>query len=191
MHFIGTMKKSLLLITSIALLFASCDPALPEEEPTEAEKQMVTTEMTWQLDSVLVVRNYLQVGESKKMLHPEDGIDIWSYTMYPCSYSFPEDLYFINEYSGEVISLYKEFNKGYCKYICTYNNNVISGGYLCYYRNFFTFSGVGRGGWVEFMLREASTNWDTEVWTCTYNSEEDYNTGEVIERRVEFYSRTK
>ena len=185
------MKKTLLLITSLALLFASCDPVQPEEEPTEAEKQMVTTEMTWQLDSVLVIKNYMQAGETRQMLHPEDGIDIWSYTMYPCTYSFPQDLCFTNELSGKTIFPYKEFGGGFCKYICTYEESVISAGYLCYYKGLFTFYGVGRGGWVEFMIREADTNWDTEVWTCTFNAEEDYDTGAVRERRTEYYSRTK
>lgn len=37
---------------------------------------------------------------------------------------------------------------------------------------------------------EASTNWDTEVWTCAYNPIEE-DDGTVTERNVEYYSRVK
>ena len=191
LHYIGTMKQTLLTIAAAALLFAACDPLALEEEPTAAEKLMVTTEMTWTLDSVLVIYNYQLPGEARQMLYPEDGIDIWSYTMYPCTYNFPNDLYFTDEFSGKKVYLSKEFGKGYCKYICTYKNNIISGGYLCYYKDYFTFQGVSQGGWAEFMIREADTNWNVDVWTCTYNAQEDYETGDVLERCVEYYSREK
>ena len=185
------MKKIAILLTLAAVLLTACNQLLPEEEPTEQEQQMVPEEMTWKLDSVLVINNYRMINESRQMLHPEDGIDIWSYTLYPCTFSFPEDLYFTSEYSGEKIYLQKEFNKSYCKFTCTYENSIVSGGYLCYYKDYFTFSGVSSAGWMVFMIREADTNWDADVWTCAYNAEEDYDTGAVIERRIEYYSRVR
>ena len=185
------MKKIAILLTLVTLLFAACDPQLPEEEPTEQEKRMVQTEMTWRLDSVQSIHNWREPDESSVILRPEDGIDIWSFTFYPCTYHFPDDLVFVNELSGEKLYMAKEFNKGYCKYTCTYEGTIISAGYLCYYKDYFAFSGVKQGGWVEFMIREADTNWNTNVWTCSYNAEEDYDTGAVIERCTEFYSRVK
>ena len=182
------MKKFFVLMAVWALLFVACNPVDPEDEPTEKEKQMVQTEMTWQLDSMLVIYNYQTAKETREMFHADD-LDIWSYTFYPCTYHFPKDLYFTNEMTGEVIYLAKEYNKDFCKYICTYEGTVISAGYLRYYNDYFTMDGVRPGGWVEFMIREANTNWNTEVWTCTYNASEDYETGAVLERDIEYYSR--
>jgi len=51
-------------------------------------------------------------------------------------------------------------------------------------------SGMQQGGWVDFLLREASTDWNTDVWTCAYNAEADED-GTVLERNVEYYSPVK
>jgi len=182
------MKKTFALLAVLALFAFACNPVDPEDEPTEKEKQMVRAEMTWQLDSMLVIYNYQSSTESREMLHA-DELDVWSYTFYPCTYRFPKDLCFINEMTGETFYFAKEYNKDFCKYICTYKGTVISAGYLRYYNNLFTMDGLRTGCWAEFMIREADTNWNTEVWTSTYNAVEDYDSGKVQERHVEYYSR--
>ena len=184
------MKKTLLLLALLTAVLASCNHVDPEDEPTEKEKKMVGTEMTWTLDSVLVIYNYKTSRETSMMLHPEDGLEIWSYTFYPCTYKFSKDFCFVNEMTGETVWMADEYNKDYCKYIFTYEGEVYAGGYLCYYDDFFMFNGLKEGGWVDVMLREADTNWNVPVWTCAYNDLEDSD-GNVLERYVEYYSRTK
>lgn len=186
------MKKIILLLSLCAILFAACDPFYNEEEdePTAKEQQMVTEEMTWTLDSMLVIYDYRQIGETRQMLYPSDGIDVWSFTFYPCTYKFPEDLSFTNEITGEVLNISKEYNKDFCKFICTSDGSTISAGYLCYYRDFFTFNGLMTDGWMVFMIREANTNWDTDVWTSAFNAVE-YDNGIVAERHIEYYSRVQ
>ena len=184
------MKRALLLLAAFAAVLVSCNPVDPEDEPTEKEKQMVPAEMTWELDSVLVIYDYHTSEESSEMLYPSDGIDIWSYTFYPYTYHFPKDLCFTNEMTGESIYLAQEYKQDFCKYICTYQGGIISAGYLCYYRDLFTFNGVQEGGWVEFMIRETDTNWEVPVWTCSFNVVED-DSGYVHERHTEYYSRRR
>lgn len=183
------MKKILLLLAALACLLVSCEPFNDDDEPTAAEKKMIPSEMTWRLDSVLVIYNYNTPAETSEMLYPSDGLDVWSYTFYPCTYQFPKDLCFEGEMSGETIWMSKSYNKDFCKYICTYEGTIISAGYLRYYRDFFTFDGIKDGGWVDFMLREADTNWNVKVWTLSYNAEEELD-GTVLERDIEYYSRT-
>ena len=100
------------------------------------------------------------------------------------------DLCFTSEMTGESIYPAKEYKQDFCKYICTYKGTVISAGYLCYYRDLFTFNGVQEGGWVEFMIRETDTNWEVPVWTCSFNVVED-DSGYVHERHTEYYSRRR
>ena len=184
------MKKIAILLTLVAVLFAACDPQLPEEEPTEQEKMMVPAEMSWRLDSIMNVYNYQTPYESSRIIRPEDGLDVWTYTFYPSTYQFPEEMVFVNEMTGKEVNMRQQYGKDYCKYITTYKDNVISAGYLCYYKDFFTFNGLQLGGWMEFMIREADTNWDVEVWTSTFNTEETLE-GEVLSRRTEYYSRVR
>jgi hypothetical protein len=68
--------------------------------------------------------------------------------------------------------------------------DIISAGYLCYYKDFFTFSGMQQGGWIEMMLREADTKWDSDVWTCSFDAEVELD-GTVVERNIEYYSRVR
>ena len=184
------MKKIWLLLTLCSLCFVSCNILNPEDDPTELEKAMVKTEMTWTLDSVLVVYNYQSPDEYSEMLYPSDGIGTWSYTFYPSSYRFPKELCFVNGMTGEAVYPSKEYDNDYCKYICTSGDGVFSAGILCYYNTFFTFSGIQQDGWVEFMMREANVNWNVDVWTCTFNASEDLN-GTVLERDTEYYSRVR
>ena len=82
----------------------------------------------------------------------------------------------------------EQFNEGYCKYLCTYYGEPVAAGYLTYYKDKFTFYGLQQGGWIEFMMREADTDWDKEVWTVAYNTNVDFD-GTVLERCIEYYSR--
>ena len=183
------MKKIVMLLFLVVVLVSSCIEKF-NDTPTETEKQMVPTEMTWKIDSMLVVRDIHSPTQTSEMLYPSEGLIEWSYTFYPCTYQFPKDLCFTNEMSGETTYMYKEYNKNYCKYICTYQNEVISAGYLCYYNSYFTFNGLQQGGWVEFMMREANTQWDVPVWTVAYDASVSPD-GFVLERCYEFYSRVK
>ena len=152
---------------------------------------MVTEEMTWQLDSIMVITNYQTAKEESYIVYPGEELPRWSYTFYPCKWTFPEDLYFVNAYTEERVYLSREFAQEFCKYICKSDGEIVSAGYLCYYRDFFTFNGLQSNGMMQFMIREAETDWrTTEVWTCTYNPTET-DDGIVLERNIEFYSRVK
>ena len=177
-----------LLLAVCAASLIACDPLDPEDKPTKKEQEMVKTEMTWELDSMLVYVNPVGEEPYSEMLYPSDGIDIWSFTFYPCTYHFPKDLCFVSEWTGETIYLAKEYKQDYCKYICTYEGQVISAGYIGYYNEYFMFNGLKEGGWVDVMIREADTNWDVKVWTVSYDVvvEDD---GTVRERCTEYYSR--
>ena len=189
------MKKCVFAcLAALACVVVACQKDDPEEEivdPTNKEQQMVKAEMTWRLDSVLVINNYKTAAETSYVVYPgSPEFPGWSYTFYPCTYKFPADLSFVNGFSGEPFQLAQEYAQDFCKYICTSGGNIVAAGYLCYYREFFTFNGFQNNGGMQFMLREASTNWDAEVWTCAYNPIEEYD-GTVTERNVEFYSRVK
>ena len=178
-----------MLVSLLVVLVSSCIEQF-SDKPTDAEKQMVTTEMTWQIDSMLVITDIHSSSETSVMYYPSQGIDSWSYTFYPCTYKFPKDLCFTNEMTGETTYMYKAYDKDYCKYVCTFQNRVVAAGYLCYYNNYFTFNGLQEGGWVEFMMREASTDWNVPVWVSAYDSSVSPD-GVVLERCYEFYSRVK
>ena len=190
--------KYVLAISLVAILFlAGCkkdDPTPepdPENQPTKAEKDMIPTEMTWALDSTLYIYNYQQTDESSEMIHKGEGLADVVYTFYPYTYRFPSDLYFVGEMGGDTIYLAKEYDEDYCKYICKYHGDIIAAGKLWYYKDdYFTFSGYKAGGWVEFMMREADTNWNVDVWTSAYNDTET-DDGIVLERHVEYYSRVR
>ena len=158
--------------------------------PTAKEKAMVPAMMRWQLDSVLVINNPGTLIETYQMLYAGQDTYQWTYTFYPCTYQFPDDLVFYSEYDGEAYQMSKEYTEDYCKYVTTLGGEVISAGYLCYYNDFFTFSGQKQGGWIEMMLREADTKWDSDVWTCAFDAEVELD-GTVIERNIEYYSRVR
>ena len=166
-------------------------PEEPEEQgPTQKEKDMIPTEMMWQLDSVLVIFNPGTPIETYTMLYAGQDTYQWTYTFYPYTYKFPDDIVFYSEFDGEAYQMSKEYTQDYCKYITTMGGEIISAGYLCYYRDVFTFSGMQQGGWVEFMLREADTKWDSDVWTCAFDAEVELD-GTVVERNIEYYSRVR
>ena len=150
-------------------------PVDPEEEqgPTQKEKDMIPTEMMWQLDSVLVIFNPGTPIETYRLLYAGQDTYQWTYSFYPYTYKFPEDLIFTSEWDEEAYVISERYAEDYCKYTCTLDGEIIAAGYLCYYRDLFTFSGVKQDGMVEFMIREADTKWDSDVWTCAYNSEVD------------------
>ena len=194
MHLISMKKTIYLLLAVLGCFMVSCDPPQdPEEEdaPTAREQAMVTEEMTWQLDSILVIKNYQTAREESYIVYPGEEYPSWSYTFYPCTWTFPEDMYFVNAYTEERVFLSREFAQAFCKYICKSDGEIVSAGYLCYYRDFFTFNGLQSNGMIQFMIREAETDWrTTEVWTCTFNPTET-DEGVVLERNIEFYSRVK
>lgn len=185
----------------VALMLAACTfetdnpivvPEEPEEQgPTQKEKDMIPSEMIWQLDSVLVIYNPGTPMETRQMLIAGQDTYQWTYNFYPCTYKFPDDLVFNSEFEDEPYQMSKEYTEDYCKYTCTYNDEIISAGYLCYYKDdLFTFSGMQQGGWVDFMLREADTTWDSDVWTCAFDAEVELD-GTVVERDIEYYSRLR
>lgn len=190
-----TMKYFSILAV-FACLFAACqnydNPIEPDPEPegpTMKEKNMVKEQMTWRLDSVLVIYNYQQPNETRQMLYAGIDTEQWSYTFYPCDYQFPDNLVFNDDLEpGSTFKLSERFSEEYCKYLCTYYGQPVSAGYLTYYEDSFTLYGLQQGGWVQFMIREADTNWDTEVWTVAFNANVDFD-GTVLERNIEYYSR--
>ena len=192
-----TMKY--FMVAAFVCLLAACTndaydnavviPDEPEREqgPTQKEKDMIPTEMMWQLDSVLVIHNPGTLIETYNLLYAGQDTYQWTYSFYPYTYKFPEDLIFYNEWEDEAHVISEQYAEDYCKYTCTVGGEIISAGYLCYYRDLFTFSGVKQDGMVEFMIREADTKWDSDVWTCSYDSEVDLD-GTVLERTIEYYS---
>ena len=193
--------KYFMMVAFVCLLAACTNDAIdnavvipvePEEEqgPTQKEKDMIPTEMMWQLDSVLVIFNPGTLIETYRMLYAGQDTYQWTYSFYPYTYKFPEDLIFFNDWEEEAYVISERYGEDYCKYTCTLGDEIISAGYLCYYRDMFTFSGVQQGGLVEFMIREADTKWDSDVWTCAYDSEVDHD-GTVLERTIEYYSRVR
>ena len=194
-----TMKY--LSMAAFAFILAACTngisdnpivvPEEPEEQgPTQKEKDMIPSEMIWQLDSILVIYNPGTPIETSRMLYAGQDTYQWTYNLYPCTYKFPDDLVFYSEFDDEAYQMSKEYNQDYCKYITTMGDEVVSAGYLCYYNDFFTFSGIQQGGWVEFMLRETDTKWDSDVWTCAFDAEVELD-GTVLERDIEYYSPVK
>lgn len=167
-------------------------PVDPEEEqgPTQKEKDMIPTEMMWQLDSVLVIHNPGTLIETYNLLYAGQDTYQWTYSFYPYTYKFPEDLIFTSEWDEEAYVISERFAEDYCKYTCSLDGEIIAAGYLCYYRDMFTFSGVKQDGMVDFMIRDADTKWDSDVWTCSYDSEVEFD-GTVLERTIEYYSRVR
>ena len=186
----------LFLMATIVCLFSACtndvydNPVEPQDGPSAKEKAMVPSMMMWQLDSMLIIDNPGTLIESSQMLIA--GIDTyqWTYTFYPCTEKLPDGIVFQSEFEDESINVSEAYTQDYCKYVCTESGEAISAGYLCYYRDMFTFSGLQQGCWVEFKIREASTNWNTDVWTCTYDSSVAPD-GTVEERTIEYYSRVR
>ena len=83
-------------------------PEEPEEQgPTQKEKDMVQTEMIWQLDSVLVIYNPGTPIETYRMLIAGQDTYQWTYNFYPCDYKFPDDIVFYSEYDGDALSMPK------------------------------------------------------------------------------------
>ena len=180
-----------------ACLLAACtidtpdNPVNPEQDgPTAKEKAMVPNMMMWQLDSMLIINNPGTLIEFSQMLYA--GIDTyqWTFTFYPCTEKLPDGIIFESEFDDETINVSEAYTQDYCKYVCTESGEVISAGYLCYYNDYFTFSGLQQGCWVEFKLREASTNWNTDVWTNAYNASVAHD-GTVEERVIEYYSQVR
>ena len=191
MHLLSMKKTIYLLLAVLGCAMVACDPPSDQDfEPTAKEQAMVKAEMTWQLDSILVITNYQTAKEESCIVYPGEELPRWSYTFYPCTWTFPDDLYFVNAYTEEKVFLAREFAQEFCKYICKSGGEIVGAGYLCYYRDFFTFNGLQSNGMMQFMIREASTDWNSDVWTCTYNPTEG-DDGTVYERNIEFYSRVK
>ena len=167
-------------------------PIPPEEEegPTQKEQAMVPAEMMWQLDSVLVIYDPGTPIETYRMLYAGQDTYQWTYSFYPYTYKFPEDLVFYSEWDGEPTQMSTRYDEDYCKYTCTSGGEIVAAGYLRYYRDKFTLSGLQQGGWVEFMIRDAEAKWDTDVWVSAYNSSEEVD-GTVLERTIEYYSRVR
>ena len=158
-----------------------------QDGASDLEKAMVKEQMTWRLDSTLVIYNYQKPNETREMVYPKENEPTWAYTFYPSAYKFPSDLIFHDEEdnSYQISELY---NDDHCKFIFSVGDQIISAGYLCYHNGQFTFNGVDNEGWIVFMMREADTDWSVETWTCTFNVSVD-DDGTVLERNIEYYSR--
>ena len=77
---------------------------------------MVKEQMTWRLDSVLVIYNYQQPNETRQMLYAGIDTEQWSYTFYPCDYQFPDNLVFNDDLEpGSTFKLSERFSEEYCK----------------------------------------------------------------------------
>ena len=190
-----TMKYYLMAVCVCFLASCTMDnydnPVEPVPDgPTAKEKAMVPAMMRWQLDSVLIINNPGTLIETYQMLYAGQDTYQWTYTFYPCTYQFPDDLVFYSEFDGDAFQMSKEYNEDYCKYTCTVGEEIISAGYLFYYRDTFAMRGMQQGGWVDYRIREASTDWNTDVWTCTYDAEVELD-GTVLERDIEYYSPVK
>lgn len=192
-----TMKKIgvMLMAAIVAFGMTACskdDNAVEpvEDGPTAKEKAMVPSMMRWQLDSMQVIGYPGSLIETSQMLIAGQDTYQWTYTFYPCTEKLPDGIIFQSEFDGSSTNVSEEYTEDYCKYVCTEGGEVIAAGYLCYYRDKFTFSGLKQGCWMEFMIREASTNWDTDVWTSTYDSSVALD-GTVEERIIEYYSPVK
>lgn len=184
------MKKAFFVLLSMAVLFVSCNKE--EDGPTKKDQSLILEEMTWHLDSILVIHHYQTPDEESYVLHESDGIYTWSYTFYPWEYKFPKDLYCVNVWSGDTIYLADEYSENYCKYICTdENNHFQSGGYVKFYDDLFMLSGLKSDGMIEVCIaNDYGRNWNEPVWTFTYNPIEE-DDGTVTERHVQYYSRVR
>jgi len=188
------MKKTVFVLLAICALLTSCNK--DNDKPTKKEKNMVKEEMTWKLDSVKVIYNYQTSQEESFVVHEGEGLSFGSYTFYPWEYQFPSDLTVQNVMTGKITSLAEKYSDNYCKYIAqNRDGEFLSGGYLCYYtdkdrNDHFSLMGIKADGMAEMRVVEAEAQWDTQVWTITYNPSEDVD-GTVLERRVEYYSRVR
>ena len=182
--------KKIILFSLLALLVACNNHEDPEILiPTEKEKNMVTEVMAWQLDSILDILYYGQPNETRQMCYPSDGIDVITYTLYPCTWQFPEEMSCTNAMTGET-EYYKDLYadaRDFCKYTCAYEGEIISAGYLMYYDDLFAFNGTKKNGMMEFRLLETE-GWKGDVWELAYNPTETED-GIIIERNIEYYSR--
>lgn len=184
------MKKTALLVLALCAVLMGCNRE-PEDGPSKKERKMVKEEMTWTLDSVLVVYDYQTDHEQSFMLRKDEGLITWSFTFYPYTYTFPAELTAFNGMSGDVISYAEQYSEPYCKYICSDDQGIfLSAGYMCYYNDMFCLRGMKSDGTLEMRVVDANTNWNEPVWTITFNPVvmED-NT--IQEHRVEYYSRVK
>ncbi|MBO4557071.1 MAG: hypothetical protein J5693_00515 [Bacteroidales bacterium] len=184
------MKRFFLVVAAAAALFTSC---LKEESyaPTAMEKAMVPEQMTWVLDSITVYYNFAMPEQTIQTVRESDGLDIMSYTFYPYTYSFPEDMYFESESSGEKVYLAKEYKDDFCKFTAALaDGTIFSAGYLCYYRDLFTFNGLKSGAWAVFFIVNADPVWTNPVWTLAYDPIVT-DDGQVLEHRVEYYHRVE
>jgi hypothetical protein len=185
-------EKLIIFVSFVTMFMVACNAPDPDPilEPTEEEKQMIPAEMSWRLDSMLVISNYQSLKETSEMIYPGDNLYQVIYTFYPYTYRFPSDLCFVHDFDHSRVYLSTLYDSDFCKYICTYGGEIVAGGYLCYYRDLFCFSGTKKGAWIDFMLRETTLDWDADVWTLTYNAEETDN-GEILTRCTEYYSKVK
>lgn len=180
----------------VACLFVACtydNPVAPEPEqdgPTPKEKAMVPQQMTWKLDSSLIIFNPGTPIETCTMMYANEDIPELVYTLYPYEYQFPADLVFFSDWDGEAYPLYQYYNEDYCKYLCTIYGEPLAAGYLVYFKDMFTFRGMKQGGWVEFMIRETDPNWNSDVWTLSFDSSVEPD-GTVLVREIEYYSRVE
>ena len=184
--------KKLILFSLLALLVACNNHEDPEIlVPTEKEKNMVTETMMWQLDSILDILHYEQPNEARQMFYPSDGIFVITYTLYPSTWQFPEDLNCTNVMTGETL-YYKDLYadaRDFCKYTASCEGEMVSAGYLMYYNDLFTFNGTKTNGMMEFRILETE-GWHDNLWELAYNAEET-DDGIVIERCIEYYSRVR
>lgn len=184
------MKKILFFALALSAILFSCNRE-NENEPSKKERNMVKEEMTWKLDSMLVIYNYQTPEEESFVVIAGEQIAPWTYTFYPYKYQFPADLYAVNVMVGDTVFFADKYPEKYCKYSHhDVDGSFMSAGYLCYYNGeLFMLRGTKADGTLDTRIVDASTNWDTPVWTITYNPQEDDDV--VYERRVEYYSRVK
>ena len=137
------MKKIVMMLMAAIVAFGmtacneSDNPVEPVEDgPTAKEKAMVPSMMMWQLDSMLIINYPGSLIETYQMLYA--GIDTyqWTFTFYPCTEKLPDGIIFQSDYDDYSINVSEEYNKDYCKYVCTESGEIISAGYLCYYRDY-------------------------------------------------------
>ena len=179
-----------MLMLAICAIAFSCNRN-EEDQPSRRDRNMVKEEMTWALDSTLVIYNPNTPQEQRIMLHKEDGMFTWSYSFFPYKYQFPTNLTGVNVMSGETFHYADKYPEAYCKYArLDSDGSFTAGGYICFYKDdLFMFRGTKINGELDTRVVIANTDWNAPVWTITYNPVEDDDV--VYEQRVEYYSRVK